>query len=332
MQAGRSVRVVRGRQGREVTYTADKPKTDMGKDRTVIFTVGLPGGGKTTWSTELVREDPTWVRVCRDDFRWMLCGSDKVEGKVEGIITEAVNAAVDFALLAGKNVVVDSTNCNVYHLRADARRVVHSANVGFRYFPVDPDVAIERDSRRAHPAGADTIMRMHENLSKWADSFDFAQVMQKERRPQLTSTRASASGLPTAAIFDIDGTLALMGDRSPFDWKRVGVDSPNDPVVEKAIHHRDMGDRIGLRSGRDESCRAETEAWLDEHNIPWHELHMRPAGTYEKDSTVKRALYDQHVRDKYHVYVVYDDRPQVVEMWHKLGLFVFNCLQGQYRF
>ena len=55
----------------------------MGKDRTVIFTVGLPGGGKTTWSTELVREDPTWVRVCRDDFRWMLCGSDKVEGKVE---------------------------------------------------------------------------------------------------------------------------------------------------------------------------------------------------------------------------------------------------------
>ena len=28
-------------------------------------------------------------------------------------------------------------------------------------------------------------------------------------------------------IVDIDGTVAIMGDRSPFDWARVGEDLPN---------------------------------------------------------------------------------------------------------
>ena len=36
-----------------------------------------------------------------------------------------------------------------------------------------------------------------------------------------------------AVIVDIDGTLALRtGDRSPFDWHRVGEDTPNPPVIE----------------------------------------------------------------------------------------------------
>ncbi|MFC7644091.1 hypothetical protein ACFQX6_27630 [Streptosporangium lutulentum] len=32
-------------------------------------------------------------------------------------------------------------------------------------------------------------------------------------------------------IVDIDGTLALRGDRGPYDWDRVGEDLPNHPVV-----------------------------------------------------------------------------------------------------
>ena len=32
-------------------------------------------------------------------------------------------------------------------------------------------------------------------------------------------------------IVDIDGTVAIMGDRSPFDWARVGEDLPKSPVI-----------------------------------------------------------------------------------------------------
>lgn len=59
---------------------------------------------------------------------------------------------------------------------------------------------------------------------------------------------------PKAAVFDIDGTLALRGERRPFDWSRVGEDLPNEPIVELALRLR-MTMEIIYLSGRDESCR-----------------------------------------------------------------------------
>jgi hypothetical protein len=37
--------------------------------------------------------------------------------------------------------------------------------------------------------------------------------------------------LPLALIVDIDGTLAIRGDRSPFEWAQVGIDTVNEPVA-----------------------------------------------------------------------------------------------------
>lgn len=39
---------------------------------------------------------------------------------------------------------------------------------------------------------------------------------------------------PRAWIFDVDGTLALIGDRSPYDMRNVSIDTPNHPVVVAA--------------------------------------------------------------------------------------------------
>jgi hypothetical protein len=51
---------------------------------------------------------------------------------------------------------------------------------------------------------------------------------------------------------------------------------------------------------------------------------MRPAGDMRKDAIVKRELFDRHVRDRYDVTCILDDRSQVVDMWRSLGL---TCLQ-----
>jgi hypothetical protein len=38
--------------------------------------------------------------------------------------------------------------------------------------------------------------------------------------------------LPRAIIVDIDGTLAIKGDRDIFDYSKVHLDLPNKPIVD----------------------------------------------------------------------------------------------------
>lgn len=83
-------------------------------------------------------------------------------------------------------------------------------------------------------------------------------------------------------------------------------------------------------SGREETCRAETENWLvDKGSFTYDsfKLYMRPAGDRRKDYIVKRELYEKHVLGKYNVYLVLDDRSSVVLLWRSLGL---TCLQANY--
>ena len=136
-----------------------------------------------------------------------------------------------------------------------------------------------------------------------------------------------------AWLCDIDGTLALRGDRSPYDWSRVGEDEPNKPVITVA---RALAARSGLifMSGRMEQCRAETRMWLHsyvcEHSrlpvcMDQYPLLMRKDGDNRPDQIVKRELYEWHIVGLYEVEGVLDDRDRVVAMWrNELGL---TCLQ-----
>lgn len=140
-----------------------------------------------------------------------------------------------------------------------------------------------------------------------------------------------APTLRRAVIVDIDGTLAIRsGDRSPFDWSRVGEDTPNPAVVE-LVRILDDPFHIILMSGRDESCRLQTEMWLDAQLVPFDELYMRPANDNRKDSLLKAELYRTHILNRYEVAFVIDDRTQVVRMWRDvLGLTVFQVADGDF--
>ncbi len=134
-----------------------------------------------------------------------------------------------------------------------------------------------------------------------------------------------------AVLCDLDGTLALRtGDRSPYDWHRVGEDDPNPAVIEIVQVLWNAGYHIVLMSGRDESCRMQTEMWLDAQKVPFHELHMRAEKDNRKDSLVKIELYHRHVKDRFDVAFVLDDRRQVVEAWRAIGLTVFQVADGDF--
>lgn len=131
---------------------------------------------------------------------------------------------------------------------------------------------------------------------------------------------------PTAVICDIDGTLAHMVNRGPYDTSRYMEDEPDYFI-------RDIFDSICIRnkaaniivSGRSEDFRDVTERWLHSYGIVYKHLYMRPSGNKLNDAIVKREIYENLIEPAYNVICVLDDRNRVVNMWrNELGL---RCLQ-----
>lgn len=138
-----------------------------------------------------------------------------------------------------------------------------------------------------------------------------------------------------AFVFDIDGTLALRGERSPYDRKRIGEDTVNVPVRECLRSLRAGGFSILLFSGRDAACKWGTVAWLARqgicHGTDFDLLLMRPAGSKVKDDLVKLRMLGL-VQDEYEVVGVFEDRKRVKRMWVEAGVFVFDVNQRDEEF
>ena len=133
-------------------------------------------------------------------------------------------------------------------------------------------------------------------------------------------------------IVDLDGTLALRTDRSPYDWHRVGEDLPNPPVVAVVQALILVGHPVAYVSGRKEQCRCQTEMWLRANVGHWDDvegLWMRANKDNRPDVQVKRDIYQQHFAGR-DIAGVIDDRANVVRMWRSLGLTVLQVAEGNY--
>ena len=118
-----------------------------------------------------------------------------------------------------------------------------------------------------------------------------------------------------AFIFDIDWTLAFMDwERSPYDYKKVHLDRPNEFLIYIMDKLRKDNDII-ICSWRMDDCKAETIEWLKSHDIKYDKLYMRKEWDTRKDSIIKKEIYENEIKDKYNVIWVFDDRNQVVDMW-----------------
>lgn len=279
--------------------------------KNVIILRGLPGSGKSTWARQTMADAPgQYKRVNKDLLREMLDHSQWTRSN-EQFVLATRDSLVLAALEAGKHVIVDDTNLHPKHelqLRAITKG---KAKCSVKFFDVPPQECVARDLQRQRSVGQQVIMDMYNRFLKPPPA-------QYDPHPDL----------PGCYIFDIDGTLAHMGDtRGPYDWGKVGQDSLDVPVALTLQSHHDAGYHIILMSGRDSVCRPETEAWLQRHGIPYDALYMRPAGDNRPDVEVKWELFTQHVLDRYNVIAVYDDRDGVVGGWRDRGL---SCYQVNY--
>ena len=145
------------------------------------------------------------------------------------------------------------------------------------------------------------------------------------------------SDKPRCVICDIDGTLAHnLSGRNIYDYTRVIEDTP-DPLVCAVVDSLDFtfGDDyldIIIVSGREDSCRQETEEWLEHNDIPFDALYMRQEGDRRDDVIVKEEIYKKYIEPNYCVLGVIDDRPKVARNWRQLGLKTMQVGVPEYEF
>jgi predicted kinase len=294
---------------------------------TLVCYRGLPGSGKST-SAQAYLCDPTNVRVNRDDIRSSVFGGVGVLAfQEENLVTQIQRATAGAALDAGYSVIVDDTNLRPKYLREwNKFALEHGASFETREFKTPIDVCIARDSARERTVGEDVIRRM---ASQYMPNGSFLPYTPLEpeavSQPEPYHNRKT---LPSKVIVDIDGTMALMGDRNPYDESTVSQDKPNWPVVNLVKRLLFAGTPVVFLSGRSDACREDTDRWL-RALLPGSQDHrwsllMRKAGDQRKDAIVKREIFDREIRDKYSVEFVVDDRPSVCRMWRALGLPVFQ--------
>jgi hypothetical protein len=264
----------------------------------------------------------------------MFSGGRLATASQERVVTAARDAVVTALLLRGIDVVCDDTTLPQRHARA-LYQLAAQAGAGFEVWDltdVPVEVCVERDAARTGPAhvGEQTIRELYQRYLAGRPYPLPRPDLQPASLPGLLPYVPPA-GAPTAVMVDIDGTVALMHGRSPYDESRVGDDRPNPPVVAAVRAMHAAGHRVIFCSGRTEDCRDATERWLAEHvGVPYEALHMRAAGDIRKDAVVKAELFDTHIRAGYHVVAVFDDRRQVVEAWRALGLTVFQVAEGNF--
>lgn len=289
--------------------------------RKVILMKGLPGSGKSTLAKKIISENPeSYKRINRDDLRAMFDNGTTSQSN-EKFVKKVRDILIVKCLEEGKSIVVDDTNLSETNLRRVTQLVQeyntkYNEKVIVEVIEVNTDVAvcIERDALREKPVGEKVIRKMHEQFFK--DSPEYA-----IQNPEL----------PKAIICDLDGTLALMNGRNPFDASKCDQDELNEPVANVLRNYKKLGYEILLVSGREDRYKEPTLRFLEKHAIEFDDLIMRKSSDNRKDSIVKTEIYTDFIKDKYFVEFVLDDRNQVVDTWRKdLKLPCFQVYYGDF--
>lgn len=294
----------------------------------LVLLVGVPGAGKSTFANSLLVTDPKWVKISRDDFRHMF-RNKWYDENIESLVTAAINPCIEKTLEKGFNVVLDNTHCDVKRLKETISKYTSKAKIVLKYVGEEltlNEIKAQNKNRVENKVvPEDIIDKMYKGFTFIVNNKQvFEDLIIAPEEPILLIQNED---LPKAIIVDIDGTIAHMNDkRGPFEWHNVHLDERDENIMN-LLYTLAMTYNIVFMSGRDESCRELTTNWLKLNYAPTNiELYMRPRNNYEKDSIVKRRLFDENIKDKYYVEVVFDDRNSVVKAWREMGL---KCLQVQ---
>lgn len=298
----------------------------------IILTVGCPGSGKSTWTREFIAKNPGYFNVNRDDYRQSIMGHEerdeyKYTKKKEGIVTCMQFDATKGILYGGdsvKGVIISDTNLNPERRLAwETFAKEHGWKVEYKVFDVPWTELVKRNSKRGTKAvPIDVLRSMYSHMRAYLGL------------PVYTGT----PGKPKAVIFDVDGTLAKMVDRSPYDLEKCDTDIINPMVVELSKMYDKQGYQIIVVSGRE--CGTEedpmkyyhmTRKWVEDFaQVPLVMQCQRVQGDDRKDDVVKEEIFWEKIAPHFDVKLAVDDRQNVVEMWRRIGVECWQVAFGDF--
>ncbi len=295
----------------------------------VIIPRGIPASGKSTAAFNYIkaRTEGTVARINNDDIVAMTFGKGwRRQPGISDVLQATREKLLEVYLKSDliEKIIVDNTNLNIRTVRSlekIANKFGATVTIDDSFLSVPLETCLERDSKREVPVGEKAIRSMYTEAIK-LKPYKTAELVTFEPyvpRPDLDR----------AYIFDIDGTLAHMHNRSPYDINLVSTDTVDIGVRE--ILWSLSESVILIVSGRKATAYQDTVEWLSDNGIQYEHLYMRGSLDERADYLVKYDIFNEYIRDKYNVLGVFDDRDQVVDLWrNKLKLKTYQVAEGDF--
>lgn len=289
--------------------------------------IGSPASGKTTYAEWIVRTESKTMRISRDEIRFAQF-QDQMDAPTEGMITKIINQQTKTLLSNGWNVILDNCNTKWDYIKEPIAIFKELANIEFKLFDLPLEELYERNEKRTRKVPKKVIENMYHQLQGLKQKFDFKPIKREQKELEYCQQDPN---LPKAIICDLDGTLALMNGRNPFDASTCDQDLINEPVSNLLKNYKKLGYKILLVSGREDKYKEPTLRFLATHEIVFDDLMMRKTKDSRKDSMVKTEIYNNHIKGNYFIEFVLDDRNQVVDTWRNdLKLPCFQVYYGDF--
>lgn len=301
----------------------------------IFMLQGPPAGGKSTKARELYNEDKLHrVIVNRDSIRDSR--GDYWVPEQEQYISKLEEFAVRSALESGLSPIIDATNLNQKTIKKWVD-IASEYKVDLTTIEcvVPYKEALDRDSKRERSVGKKVLRDFYKRY--------YPQLIAplSDDRKMIEFTK----GKKKAIIVDIDGTIALRQNRSPFEYEKVGEDKVDHRMAHllRNLICECEEYEVFFVSGREQvgNCYADTALWLSNniHEEHWFNqgvcesnwtLYMREEGDHRSDEIVKKEIYENKIKPWFDVVCVFDDRNRVVKMWRDLGLLCAQVYDGDF--
>lgn len=297
----------------------------------LIMLQGLPGSGKSTWAAEHAHRFRTGCHsvmvINKDQIRASLGGEWSKEQEKRTVqirderICNSFRSAED-----GVTVISDDTNFAREHkVRLQELATIHGATFEVKKFDTPIEECLKRVQARTTQAAVPE-KAIRDMAKRYGVGSGYPPAV-----PVPYQDEATGLPLHPAIICDLDGTLSLLNGRNPYDASTCDKDLCNAPVrTLLEVYYRTQHYNIIYLSGREDKYRPQTETFFRDNHVPPGALYMRQTGDFRKDWAVKGELFDAHVRGRYAVKFVLDDRNQVVDYWRHLGLTCFQVAAGAF--
>ena len=302
----------------------------------IIVLSGVSGSGKSTRACELQKLNPNSVIINRDKLREMFFGYSEDNIKEyyklpdlfskESLITKYCDKIIKQSLENNKTVIIDNTHVKLKYIN-EIKKKFGNYEISFELIDTPLEECFKRNSIRTRRVDEIIIKEQFNNLKILKKIFDFKTYYPSYLEESSLHSQQDKS-LPRAFIFDIDGTLAKMNGRSPYDYSRVSEDLCKTEIAE-ILRSLSKDYKIIICSGRKRECLNDTRKWLNSNDISYDEIHIRNDGDDRKDYVVKEEMWKEIIKN-YYIVAMIDDRKQVVDHARKLGFTVLQVDEGNF--